>query len=405
VHVFNSLLAAKRALYQMQNKNVGHSLLKQYAEKGKTMYGFVWELVGERSDDAEHGADGPEQADAAVYTFRDCVESIFNGGKVRVTDETPRRVSVFDLIVVVTNSKNPHTVYQRMCSDHADVLTFCDNFTFSGQGQRSTPVTTAQGCMRIVALLPGKRAQQFRAAAMDTLVRFLAGDPSLHDEIDQNAARQADLPAEHPMQAFTDEVYANPKSSMYVLKSPNMKGKYIGQFYNKAVVYLLEWRHDGRDYVKVGWSDDFKTRMKDHFAELPGCNIYSVVAAPYAYRIEKAWKNDLGMHNKPIEVNKKMKIEIFTVSPAEAEQHLFELCEEQLGHDARQHEEHAMRMQMENDHAQREHERTRMEQERLMAQERMAHELEMKKLELQIMLLQHAKDTRRYPTENETCLR
>jgi hypothetical protein len=216
--------------------------------------------------------------------------------------------------------------------------------------------------------LPGQRARQFRASGMDVLMRFLAGDPSLHNELDNNAARQVNLPEQHPMQMLSEEIYAHPRSSKYVIHSPNMQGKYIGSFYNKAVVYILQVPYEGKSYIKIGWSDEFRGRMDSHFIELPGCNIWSIHAIDNAYRVEQAWKDDFRAHCAPIVINGKQKTELYLgISTEEAEARLSELCHVQRMNTDRHHEYEMMKL--------------KHEQER----ERMAHELKMKQLELDIL--------------------
>lgn len=74
----------------------------------------------------------------------------------------------------------------------------CDSILFPGAGQHPTPVADARGLLEIITLLPGKRAQEFRRTACDVLVRYLAGDHTLHAELDDNAERQESLPSDHP---------------------------------------------------------------------------------------------------------------------------------------------------------------------------------------------------------------
>jgi hypothetical protein len=207
----------------------------------------------------------------------------------------------------------------------------------------------------------------------------------LHEEINDNAVRQAAQPDDHPMQVFTDAVYANPKSSKYVLRSPLMKGRYIIEFYDKPVVYLLEFVWNDKKYIKVGWSMDFKDRITTHFKELPGCTIYTINIIDNPVIVEKKWKEALAAYNEELDVNGSTKTEFFTgVSIEEGEELLVRLSDEQR---LRQ----AQTQQMDNRKDEICLERERMEHERA----KMAHELEMKRLELQLLQGQISPSTSR----------
>lgn len=54
VHEFESLQAARKALIEWQNKNVGGHLLKKYAIGNREAYGFRWEMVSNISQEFQH---------------------------------------------------------------------------------------------------------------------------------------------------------------------------------------------------------------------------------------------------------------------------------------------------------------------------------------------------------------
>lgn len=351
------------------------------------MYGYKWENVIEDNNDDELDITVPFES---VFTFRECVESIFNGGKVRVTSETPRRVSVFDILKIVLGEEiNPRATWSRLCAECTEIVSRFGNFgnfRFPGARGAGTPVTDAQGVLHIVNALPGQRARQFRMGAMDILTRYLAGDQTLHEEINDNAARQATQPDDHPMQVFTDAIYANPKSSKYVLRSPLMKGRYIIEFYDKPVVYLLEFTWNTKKYIKVGWSMDFKERIGTHFKELSGCTIYAISIIDNPVIVEKKWKEALGAYNEELDVNGSTKTELFTgVSVEEGERLLVRLCDEQRLRQAQDKQLDNRMDEISLERERMEHERAKMEHERAMLLAKMAHELEMKRLELQLL--------------------
>lgn len=380
VLTFASLQQARQEAEKLSGGFVHHQTIKRWADGKKEMYGYRWERV---ADEDGHHVDVDVEPIENVFTFHDCMEGIFNGGKVRVTDETPRRVSVFDVIrLIIGEDTNPRVPWERLCRTVQDIVTRCNSFRFPGSRGGTTPVTDAQGVMFIVNALPGQRARQFRMGAMDILTRFLAGDQTLHDELDDNAARQAQLSENHPMQIFTDELYANPKSAKYLLRSPMMKGKYITDFYRKPVVYLLEFHHNSKNFIKVGWSTDFKERITAHFTELPGCTIYCVHVIDNPMLIEYDWKEAFRAFNDKVDVNGSIKTELFTgITIEEGEQLLVRMCEEQRlkQMEGRKHDYDLKSLELES--RRMEFELKRMEFEL----KRMEHERVMKQLELQIL--------------------
>jgi hypothetical protein len=379
VYSFDSLSAAILKVKEWTGNNVHHTTIKRRAQNNADEWGYKWEVVTTQTP-PEPIEDPNTGIDTSAFTFRDCVEAIFNGGRIRVTDEIPRRASVIDIIYVVMGEhSNPAQVWQRIKdnADSADLITKCYDWTFPGARQRITPITDSEGVMLLVNHLSGERARQFRVSAMKTLVRFLAGDPSLHMEIDENARRQSELPSQHPMQMIGEEVYAHPRSAKYIMHSPTMREKYIGSFYNRLVVYILSFHFQNRDYVKIGWSDEFRKRMDEHFKELPGCKIWCVYTIENARRVEQAWKNDFRAYCAPVDVQGKTKNELHCgVTLEEAEARLVELCQEQRAAAGDNREFEVMERKMMHELAMKDK------------------ELEMQRLQLQIIQAQLALHTR-----------
>jgi hypothetical protein len=310
VHEFGSLLQAKQALNTLINKNVGHSLIKKYAENNREMYGYKWELLQPSVDMIDKETETAE--DNNIFTFRGCVENIFNGEKVRITSDTPRRVSVIDVIRVVCHTEHPYKIWSRLVADNAEVLAKCPNHVFQGSGQRETPVTCADGLMLLINDLPGKRAKLFRRTAAKLLARFLAGDQTLHEDIDDNASRQLVLYPDDPLQLYNDLKYANPKSNKFIIKGKRMKDRSIWEFYNSNVIYLLEFIHNGKVYAKIGWSNDIKDRMESHIGTYVGCSLYSIYMVDNASKVEKEFKERCAIYNEKVVLGGKTRTELFT---------------------------------------------------------------------------------------------
>lgn len=77
-------------------------------------------------------------------------------------------------------------------SEHRDeVLTHCKYLKFAGSGQRDTPCMTIKGLQRLLMLLGGKVAGEYRQIVEGVFTRYMAGDTSLVEEIRANAASDA----------------------------------------------------------------------------------------------------------------------------------------------------------------------------------------------------------------------
>ena len=75
--------------------------------------------------------------------------------------------------------------------EHAKaVVTNCYYFQFPGQGQKSTPCMTLRGLQRLLMILGGKVAAEFREIVEGVFTRYVAGDTSLIEEVRDNAAVQ-----------------------------------------------------------------------------------------------------------------------------------------------------------------------------------------------------------------------
>ena len=96
---------------------------------------------------------------------------------VRKTCETPPRLSVIDVIGVVTGHTPTvcsHTL-QALLQNYPEVGSSISNFRFSGRGQRDTPVTDARGITELIMVLPGKDAAATRKTAASVLVIYFGG--------------------------------------------------------------------------------------------------------------------------------------------------------------------------------------------------------------------------------------
>eukprot|EP00960_Hanusia_phi_P002940 87231-Hanusia_phi.AAC.1 len=115
---------------------------------------------------------------------------ISSSASIRVTKDVPMKFSVIDMICHATQKNNNDSAqeFRRLKANNPEIRTICSDFKFPGQGQRETPVADAEGMLEIIMLLPGQLAAKHRRRIAKVFIRFLAGDQSLHAELDRNAA-------------------------------------------------------------------------------------------------------------------------------------------------------------------------------------------------------------------------
>ena len=132
--------------------------------------------------------------------------------RVRKTAESPPRVSIIDVVAIVTGmtSNVASNTIQRLKEAYPEVSSNWCNFKFPGRGQRETPVTDAEGIIQLIMLLPGRAAAIARQSAANVVVRYLGGDTSLVREIMANRNMQALLEPEHPASIFGQSVRQGP---------------------------------------------------------------------------------------------------------------------------------------------------------------------------------------------------
>ena len=124
-------------------------------------------------------------------------ELVPGAASVRYTiiDDKPH-LSIRDLIMVIC-TKDGHDaaqIWRRLPESNRNELgAFCADFQFPGRGQSPQTVIQLQGALKVIMWLPGDMAKGLRSKACDLLTRVLAGDASLHAEIEGNAASAAPL--------------------------------------------------------------------------------------------------------------------------------------------------------------------------------------------------------------------
>jgi DNA-directed RNA polymerase subunit M/transcription elongation factor TFIIS len=205
-------------------------------------------------------------------------DAIWLGGKkIRKTRDNPPRVSVYDLIAAVAcQADSARKVYHRLVAAHPGIQAICHDYLFPGRGQKVTPVTDARGFVKIVNMLPGRRAACFRDATADIVVRFLGGDMTLVDELQRNAAQAQFMPATSAESLFAADV--KDKSKDYSKYNPNRSTIYIKSgslrrmngpgvyfiIYGVKVVYDSDGLPMNVLVVGFGCSHNIAERFKSH---------------------------------------------------------------------------------------------------------------------------------------------
>ena len=137
--------------------------------------------------------------------------------QIRKTEEKPPRVSVIDVISMITGKVARHAAeqLQRLICHYPEVAANCGLLKFPGRRQRDTQVADVRGIVDVIMLLPGHIAAKVRRQAADLLCRWLGGDLRIIDEVcairgfhEQLAVRAP----EDPRRLFGEAVEAAPSA-------------------------------------------------------------------------------------------------------------------------------------------------------------------------------------------------
>jgi len=84
--------------------------------------------------------------------------------------------------------KPSHEHYNEVVTE---VVPRCHSLVLQGSGGQKTPCTDIQGLQRILTILGGKVAAEYRRILNDLFLRYMAGDLSMISELEDNAASDA----------------------------------------------------------------------------------------------------------------------------------------------------------------------------------------------------------------------
>lgn len=84
---------------------------------------------------------------------------------IRTTED--ERVSVIDIIKLISGETNPLKTWQKICEDHPNIVDQCENYNFSED--QSEPVAGRQIALTIIDLLP----DDFKINHWESVVQYL----------------------------------------------------------------------------------------------------------------------------------------------------------------------------------------------------------------------------------------
>lgn len=142
-------------------------------------------------------------------------DEIVPGATVRFTNmEGDQYLSVRDCLMHLCGktAKRANEKWDRLSAEaKKEVAAFCGHFQFPGQGNKPEVVITFKGALKLAMLVSGEKAAMHRAAMVNILSRYYAGDGSLTDEIEANATSTSPV-AEMARNALAAEgTLENPK--------------------------------------------------------------------------------------------------------------------------------------------------------------------------------------------------
>ena len=103
-------------------------------------------------------------------------------------------MSIRDIIMVVCkhDKKQANDTWKDIPDRFKkEVAEFLNLFQFRGQGEKLKEVITFKGALKLIEWLPNESAKEYRGKFIDILTRYLAGDSSMHAEIEANATSTA----------------------------------------------------------------------------------------------------------------------------------------------------------------------------------------------------------------------
>jgi hypothetical protein len=244
---------------------------------------------------------------------------IFQGRENEIRITSDKMISVFDFIKVVGGQVQPRKTWSDILKNHNEelgIVTFC-NYSQFGKA-KTTPVINVQGMVKLLFLLPGEMAKQFRSKSAEVMIRYLGGDTTLIDEIkaiDQHHIQNPNNIA----QVFREEVNETIRLNYDQI---NNSKQLLCHFGSKTdIFYMLLFSLTECWYLKFGIVNlrCFYERYNEHFIEFgPDICVVDAFQSPDVTKIESEHKNSAFFKQHSIKLPKKSgngnHIEIYQLS-------------------------------------------------------------------------------------------
>jgi hypothetical protein len=176
-------------------------------------------------------------------------DGVFKGRENEIRITPNKQISVFDFIKVVGGQLNSKDTWKDIEKKYKkEVVGFSDYFKFKGQGQKRTPVINVQGMVKLLFLLPGETAKQFRSKSAEVMIRYLGGDLILIDEI-KLIDKEHIINPNNIAQVFREEI----NNVLFNQDQINTSKKLINYYGDKRdVFYVFSFKYLEDLYVKFG---------------------------------------------------------------------------------------------------------------------------------------------------------
>lgn len=109
----------------------------------------------------------PEKLDRLI----DTILELSSKGEIRTTEDN--KYSVYDVIRIVCDKGNERDAFLRLKTKYEAVVAKCDNWKFSGERQRETPVADLATIIEIIWLLPGDISDKLRAVGAEIVAEIV----------------------------------------------------------------------------------------------------------------------------------------------------------------------------------------------------------------------------------------
>lgn len=190
----------------------------------------------------------------------------FNGKKIRVLNENPKKCSLYDILTLLGDKSCSKTFF-RLKEKYPEDVSLCTYYKFPiGQGQKDTPIVDANALVQILMIIPGEKACIFRSKAAKILVRYLGGDLTLFPEIQKNYEIQEKEPDHFGFKDLVMENIDKATKPSFDFLTPMITPTLLAP--NVVYIMWIGYCHKNNVHIyKYGQTLDIKDRSRGHKAE------------------------------------------------------------------------------------------------------------------------------------------